>query len=266
MAMAAALKPGKIKLTKLAVKHMQNITGHIRAAVEKYHMISPGDRIAVGVSGGKDSMFLLEALSQLRTYLPGGFELGAITIDPCFNNIAGDYTLIEEFCRDRDIKYTVRRSNLYKIIFEEQQEKNPCSLCARMRRGMLHNMCLELGMNKIALGHHLDDAVQTVLMNLFYGGRLGCFSPVTWLSRKELTMIRPLIFLEEGDIRRFVVRNNIPVVKSLCPADGVTARKDTSLLIKQLEGDFPDLKAKVIGAIQRAGLDGWGLGTEDQGE
>lgn len=238
---------------------MEQLTGHVRAAIDKYRMIAPNDKIAVGVSGGKDSMYLLYALHSIQAYHGVPFELTAITIDPQFGGQAGDYRAVSAFCQEKGIPYIIRRTDLSKIIFEEGREDSPCSLCARMRRGMLHNLCVEHGLNKIALGHHLDDAVQTFLMNLFYGGKVGCFAPVTWLSRKQLTMIRPLIFCQEADIRRQANRLSLPIVKSLCPVDGVTARKDTANLIRQLEQQFPDLRAKIIGAMQRGNIDRWGL-------
>ena len=236
---------------------MEKLTGHVRAAIDKYNMIAENDRIAVGVSGGKDSMYLLYALSSIRSYYPRKFELCAVTIDPCFDGKEGDYSAVSELCEKLGIAYTIKRSNLAEVIFGGGLEGSPCSMCARMRRGMLHNFCVEEGYNKIALGHHLDDAVQTFLMNLFYGGKIGCFSPVTWLSRKKLTLIRPLLFCEENAVRRNAARLQLPIVKSLCPVDGITARKDTELLIKNLEKQFPDLKSKVIGAMQRGDVDGW---------
>lgn len=236
---------------------MQKIIGKVRAAVEHYQLIEEGDRIAVGVSGGKDSLFLLCALAELSRYYPKHFTVTAVTADPCFGGEETDFSAIEALCREREIPYYIKRTNLGTVIFEERKEKNPCSLCAKMRRGILHNTCVELGLNKIALGHHADDAVQTLLMNLFYGGKIGCFSPKSYLSRKNLTMIRPLVFCEEREIENAAARMHLPVVKSGCPADGVTARQDTSELISQLERDFPDLKAKLQGAMQRAGLDGW---------
>ena len=238
---------------------MRSLTGHVRAAIDKYNMIAPGDHIAVGISGGKDSMFLLHALSELRRYHSASFSLTGITIDPGFSNQEADYSEIEKFCADREIAYIIKRTSLAKVIFEDNKESSPCSLCARMRRGMLHNLCVENGFNKIALGHHLDDAVQTFFMNLLYGGKIGCFSPVTYLSRKDLTMIRPLIFCEETQIRSSVARLKIPVVKSACPVDGISARKDSADFIKTLEKDFPDIKSKIMGAMQRADLDKWGL-------
>ena len=241
---------------------MSELTGHVRAAADQYQMIAPGDRIAVAVSGGKDSMYLLYALLSLKRYYPKPFELTAVTIDPGFNGQEGDYSAVTAFCTEQGIRHIIKHSDLYQTIFEEHRPTSPCSLCARMRRGMLHNLCVQHDLNKIALGHHLDDAVQTVLMNLFYGGRIGCFSPVTFLSRKKLTMIRPLIFCEEGHIRRQANRLSLPILKSQCPVDGITARKDTADLIQKLERDFPDLKAKLIGAIQRGGINGWQKGSE----
>lgn len=237
---------------------MQDLMGHVRAAVDKYKLIDEGDRIAVGVSGGKDSMYLLYALSMMRRYYPKNYEVVALTADPCFNGAQTDYSAIEALCKEWGIEYRIRRTDLGKIIFEDRKEENPCSLCARMRRGILHDMAKEAGCQKIALGHHFDDAVQTFLMNLFYGGKIGCFSPKSYLSRKDLYMIRPLVFCEESDIRRAVKRADLPVVKSGCPADGVTARQDTADLISTLEKQFPDLRHKVMGAMERADIDGWG--------
>lgn len=236
---------------------MQKIMGEMRAAMERYEMVEPGDRIAVGVSGGKDSLVLLCALAQLRAYYPQPFEVAALTVDPCFGGKETDYSPVAALCASLGVEYHLRRSRLGEIIFEERKEKNPCSLCARMRRGILHNMAKEAGCKKLALGHHFDDAVQTFFMNLFYGGKLACFSPKTYLSRKDLWMIRPLIFTEESEIRAAARRNALPVVKSACPADGATSRQDTAGLIADLEKQFPDLRAKVMGAMQRANLSNW---------
>lgn len=236
---------------------MKELEGRVRACIDKYNMIDNGDTVAVGVSGGKDSMLLLSALYSLSRYYPADFSVTAITADPCFNGIETDYSKIEYYCKERNIPYIIKRTRLGTIVFDEQKEKNPCSLCARMRRGILHNVCKEHGIQKLALGHHLDDAAQTVIMNLFYGGKIGCFSPKTYLSRKDLHMIRPLLFCEEADIRKAVKRNELPVVKSLCPVDGNTSRKETEEIIVSLEEKFPDLKAKIIGSIQRGHIDGW---------
>ena len=236
---------------------MRKLIGKVRGAVERYRMIEPGDKIGIGVSGGKDSLFLLCALAELSRYYPRPFSLTAITVDPCFGGRQTDFSPIGDLCERLRIPYIIERTNLGPVIFEERQERNPCSLCARMRRGILHNLCLREGCNKIALGHHKDDAVQTFMMDLFYGGKLGCFSPKSYLSRKGITLLRPLVFCEEREIRNASVRMSLPIVKSGCPVDGITARQDTRELIARLEEGFPDLKAKVLGAMQRAGLDGW---------
>ncbi|MDL2232633.1 tRNA 2-thiocytidine biosynthesis TtcA family protein [Ruminococcaceae bacterium OttesenSCG-928-L11] len=230
----------------------------IRKAVDEYEMIAAGDRIAVGVSGGKDSVALLAGLCKLRRFYPKPFDLVAVTVDPCFDNRQTDYSPIQTLCDQHDIPYVIRRSELGTIIFEERQESNPCSLCARMRRGMLHDMARETHCNKIALGHNYDDAVETFLMNLFNEGRIGCFQPVTWLSRKELTMIRPLIFAPERTVRNIVARNSLPIVKSKCPVDGKTNREEMKQWIEQMEKSrFPDLGKLVFGAIRRGHVDGW---------
>lgn len=230
---------------------------YVRAAVDKYGMIENGDKIAVGVSGGKDSLMLLWALAQLQRFYPKNFGLTAITADPCFGGKETDYAAVEKLCGKLGVKYILRRTQLGKIIFEERKEKNPCSLCARMRRGILHNMAKDAGCNKIALGHHYDDAIQTFLMNLLYGGRIGCFSPKTYLSRKNITLIRPLIFCMEKELASGARRLSLPVVKSLCPADGNTSRQTAADIISLLQKSEPDIKAKIMGAMQRAGLDGW---------
>lgn len=237
---------------------MQKLMGQMRAAMERYEMVKPGDKIAVGVSGGKDSLMLLTGLAKLRAFYPVPFSLIAITADPCFGGQETDFSAIEELCRELDVPYLIRRTRLGSIIFEERKEENPCSLCARMRRGILHEMAKENGCTALALGHHFDDAVQTFFMNLFYGGKLGCFSPKSYLSRRDLWMIRPMVFCEERDICNTAARLELPVVKSQCPADGCTSRKDTELLVAELEKQFPDLRKKVMGAMQRAGLDHWG--------
>lgn len=212
----------------------------------------------MGISGGKDSLVLLCALANMRKFLPMKYDLVAITVDPCFDNIQTDFRQVEELCRRLQIKYEIRRSQLGNIIFEQRKESNPCSLCARMRRGILHDMSKKHNCNKLALGHHFDDAVQTFFMNLFYGGKIGCFSPMSYLSRKDLYLIRPMVFCEESKVESAAQRYHLPVVKSECPVDGHTCRQSTQELIKDLEKQFPDLRRKVMGALQRADIDGWG--------
>lgn len=236
---------------------MQKLLSLVRAAVDKYNMIESGDRIAVCVSGGKDSVALLKCMAELRRFYPKSFELCAVTLDPCFFGEYGDYSEIEKLCRENNILYTVKRTDFYNVIFETRKEKNPCSLCSRMRRGLLHDTAKELGCSKIALGHHMDDAAETFLMNLFSGGRAECFSPVSYLSRKDLYMIRPLIFAFESDIERVVRKENLPIVKSNCPADENTHREEMKMLIKELEKKYPAMRQKIIGAMQTGNISNW---------
>lgn len=236
---------------------MQKLSGGMRAAVEKYQMISEGDRIAVGVSGGKDSVALLAGLCALKRYFPRRFELVAISLDPCYNNKETDYSKLQAICDQNQVEYIIKRTELAHVIFDVRREKNPCSLCSRMRRGALDDLAKENGCNKVALGHHMDDAAETFLMNLFKGGRIGCFSPVTYMSRKDLTVIRPLILMREREIAAAVERNGLPIVKSRCPVDGVTQREKTKRLITELAGEYDGLCEKIIGAMMKNGVDGW---------
>lgn len=237
---------------------MQKILGYLRKAVQNYGMISDGDRIAVGISGGKDSMALLYGLSLLRRFIGIEYEVVGLTIDPHFNGIKGDYSAAADFCTKNGIEYRIIHTQIGEIVFDVRNEKNPCSLCARMRRGALHNSAEELNCNKIALGHNLDDTVETFIMNLFTEGRIGCYSPVTLLENRNLTVIRPLVLAPEKEIRRAVRRNNIPVVKSVCPADGKTNRQRTKEFIAQMERENHGFKDRIFGALQRSGIDGWG--------
>lgn len=236
---------------------MEQISGMIRAAIDHYNMIDEGDKISVGVSGGKDSMVLLYVLSKLKNYYSHKFELVAVLIDPQFKGISMDLDIIEKFCKKINVELIIKRSNIGKIVFDDRREKNPCSLCARMRRGIIHNISVENGCNKIALGHHYDDVIQTFFMNLFNSGKIGCFSPKTYLDRKKLWLIRPMIFCPENKIKRVANKFDLPIIKSQCPADDMTSRAKTEDLLKKLEKTYPDLRAKVMGAMQRAGIDGW---------
>lgn len=236
---------------------MKKLLSLTRAAVDKYNMIEAGDKIAVGVSGGKDSLALLYALAKLRDFYPKPFSLVAITLDYQFNGIAEDYTAIEALCKKLQVEYIVRRTNLWEVIFETRKEKNPCSLCAKMRRGLLHDTAVANGCNKVALGHHLDDAAETFLMNLLNGGKIGCFSPVSYLSKKKLYLIRPLIFTYEKDVAAAARRANLPVVKSRCPMDKVSNRQNMKELLKSLEKDYPAVRKKIVGALERSHIDNW---------
>ncbi len=236
---------------------MQQILGYMRKAIIDYKMIEDGDRIAVGVSGGKDSVALLTGLARLRNFIGIQYELVAITLDPCFDQVKTDYTPIAELCRQFGIEYVLKETNIGPVIFKIREESSPCSLCARMRRGALHDVAKEHGCNKIALGHHWDDAVETFYMNLFIEARLGCFSPVTYLSRKDVTVIRPLVLAPEADIRRAVNRVGLPVVKSRCPVDGATQRQKTKDYLNDLEKINPGVKKRLFGAMVRGHISGW---------
>ena len=236
---------------------MQKLLGYIRSAVQDYNMIEDGDRIAVGLSGGKDSVALLASLAKLSSFYPKKFDLVAITLDMRFGKEDTDYSALEKLCEDLDVPYVIKRTQLAEIIFDLRKESNPCSLCARMRRGILHDTAKENGCDKLALGHHLDDVAETFMMNLLRGGTVDCFSPVTYLSRKDLYMIRPMIYARESDCARAARRGELPVVKSKCPADGVTAREQAKQLLNSLEKEYGDVRSKILGAMQRKNINGY---------
>ena len=236
---------------------MRRIVSRVRAAADDYKMIADGDKIAVGVSGGKDSLLLLKALCELKRFYPADFTIVAITLDMRFGCEDGDFSAIKEMCDSYGVEYVVKPTDLYEIIFEVRKEPNPCSLCARMRRGILHDTAKELGCNKIALGHHLDDAAETFLMNLLIESRIGCFAPVTYLSRRDITMIRPLIYVREREAEGASERVSLPVVESKCPANENTKREDVKQLIKALSEQYGDVPERIVGAMQRAGVDRW---------
>lgn len=236
---------------------MQKHCGLMRAAIDKYNMIENGDKIAVGVSGGKDSLALLKGLIEINRYYPKQYTITAIMVDPCFENNQTDYTRIEEYCKSNRIEYIIKRTELAKIVFEQNKSSSPCSLCAKMRRGILHKTAKELGCNKLALGHHSDDAAQTFLMNLFQGGSASCFRPVTYLTESDLYVIRPMIFCDEAKITSLSEREDFPVIKSRCPVDKNTERERTGALISELSKKYPDLKSKILGALQRGNISGW---------
>lgn len=235
---------------------MQQMVGKMRRCINDYHMIASGERIAVGVSGGKDSLTLLALLAELRRYDPSGFDLIAVTADM---GLGMDFTPVADYCRSIGVPYYCKRTQIGQILFDYRKEKNPCSLCAKMRRGALHELILEHGCSKIALGHHCDDAVETFLMSLFYEGRISCFEPVTYLDRTGITQIRPMLYLSERSIASFAARAQLPVVHNVCPADGSTKRQEVKELIAALRRQYPDLKTKIFGAMQRLPLAQWGV-------
>ena len=201
-------------------KAMQRLCGLMRKAVQDYEMISPGDRVMVGVSGGKDSVALTVGLAMLKQYIGFDYDVVAVTLDPQFDHQPMDYTALQALFARYGVPYEIRRTEIGPIVFEYRQEKNPCALCAKLRRGALHTAAQELGCNKVALGHHLDDAVETFYMNLWREGRIGCFSPVTYLSRRDLTLIRPMLLATEYEVQCAVREAGLPIVKSRCPVLG----------------------------------------------
>lgn len=244
------------------IKALNDFTGCVRCAVDDYGMINDGDRVAVGVSGGKDSMLLLAALRQLQSYYPKRFELGAITIELGFEGM--DFTPVKRFCEERGIEYTCVKTDIKEVVFDVRQEDNPCSLCAKMRRGALNNTLRERGMNKLALGHHFDDAVETFMMSLLFEGRLSCFQPVTYLDRSGVTQIRPLIYAGEQRIANLAAALELPIVENPCPQDKTSKRYEIKQLLKSMCGEYPDMKTKVFGAMQRLPLPGWAPGAHDR--
>ena len=238
------------------MEHIKRILSYTRRAIDDYQMLSPGDKVAVGVSAGKDSLTLLCAMAELRRFYPIPFELVAVTVDMGFEG-GMDFTPIQKLCDELNVPYHIFPTEISHIIFDVRQEKNPCSLCAKMRRGALHNAAKELGCNTVALGHHFDDAVETLMLNLFFEGRIGCFSPVSYLSRTELKLIRPLLYLPEKDVRYFASKAELPVVKSSCPADGNTEREEMKKLLADLDRKHNGLRYRIFGAMQRGEIDGF---------
>jgi len=242
----------------MARRGLEGLLSPVRAAVQQYDMILPGERVAVGVSGGKDSMVLLALLAQLKRFYPaGGFSLTAITLDPCFGGEETDYSAITELCNSRGITHVVERTDLWDIVFNKRSEPNPCSLCARMRRGALHRVAQEADCGVVALGHHKQDAAETLLMNMFAGGSIDCFSPCSELTRRGLRLIRPMIYLDECDIAAAARREELPIVKSRCPVDGHTHRQEVKELMAELEVKYGPLPDKLVGAMQKAGISKW---------
>ncbi len=229
----------------------QELLGKVRAAVDKYGMIPSGGSVAVGISGGKDSLCALYALSRLREFHPSGFAVKAISADMFFHGKATDFSAVTAFCEQLGVEHIIRPTRLYEVIFEERKESNPCSLCSRMRRGILHAEAKAAGCDIVALGHHADDAAETVMMNLLRGGRFEGLPPRSYLDRRDITVIRPLIFCSEALCSRAAKELDFPVVKSGCPVDGDTERAKVRRLIEQLASDYPDIKTKLTGAAER---------------
>ncbi len=234
---------------------MKRLLSFVRRAVDDYNMIDDGDKIAVGVSGGKDSIALLLALAAMRRFYPKKYEVYAVSIDMGFEGF--DLSPIQKLCDEANVEYKIVKTDIAKIIFDVRKEPNPCSLCAKMRRGALHAAATELGCNKVALGHHYDDAVETFMMNMFFEGRLGCFSPVSYLSNRQITLIRPLLYAQEKDVLYFMRKREIPIVKNPCPEDHATERENMKNLLAELEQNNKGLRHRIFTAMCRAEIDGF---------
>ena len=239
------------------MNEMKRLLSFVRRAVDDYGMIEDGDKIAVGVSGGKDSLALLAALSEMRRFYPKKYEVVAITIDMGFEG--ADFAPVREYCEALGVKYVVEKTDIAKIIFDVRKESNPCSLCAKMRRGSLHAAAVREGCNKVALGHHYDDAVETFMMNLFFEGRLGCFSPKSFLSNRKITLIRPLLYATEKDVNYFANKRALPVLASLCPEDKQTERENMKNLLSQIERGNKGVKHRIFNAMCKGEIDGFKL-------
>ena len=224
---------------------MQKILGYLRKACEEYNLIEEGDKICVGISGGKDSLILLSALARFQKFSPKRFGLEAVAVD--LTNGKNDYSSIQNFCNELEVNLTIVPSNVFEVVFEIRKEKNPCSLCANMRRGILNSTAKSLGCNKVALGHHKDDMIETFLISLFFEGRLSTFKPISYLSNTDLYVIRPLIYCDEEEIIKQA--NTVPVLENICPADKHTERENAKSILKQLNNLYPNCKEKIFNAI-----------------
>lgn len=234
---------------------LQQLYSYTRRAIDDYQMIQAGDKIALGISGGKDSLTLLYALAGLRHFYPQPFELIGVSVDLGWNNI--DFEPIKQLCQELHVEYHIVSTDISDIVFNQRKETNPCSLCAKMRKGALNEAMKKLNCNKIAYAHHKDDMVETMLMSLIYEGRWHTFSPVTYLDRMDITVIRPLMYMTESDVICFTKENHLQIMKSPCPVDGYTKREDTKQLLKELQQKYPDVKSRMFTAIERSNMQGW---------
>ena len=234
---------------------MQRILSYIRKAVDDYNMIENGDKIAVGLSGGKDSITLLMGLKALQRFYPKKFEVIAISVNPGFEFFNSEF--LKKTCDDIGVQYVEEESHIKEIVFDIRNEKNPCSLCANLRRGILNSTAIREGCKKIALGHNEDDVLETFFLNLLYGGNINTFAPTSYMDRSKITLIRPLIYAPEKSIKTFVKKNNIEVMPKCCPMDGVSKREDMKKLIWKFQKEIPNVKANIYGAIKRGNIKGW---------
>ncbi len=234
---------------------LQRLLSYTRKAVDEYSMIQEGDHIAVGISGGKDSLTLLYALHGLKRFYPQKFELSAVTVDVGFENF--NLEPIQNLCKELEVPYKVVKSDIYDILFHVRQESNPCSLCAKMRKGALNEAVKEMGCNKVAYAHHKDDIIETMLLSLIFEGRFYSFSPKTYLDRMDLTVIRPMMFVDEMEVIGFRNKYSLPVVKGKCPVDGHTKRQYAKELLRELNKEHPGTKERMFHAILTGNIKGW---------
>ena len=239
---------------------LQRVLSLVRKACDDYEMINEGDKIAIGISGGKDSLTLLYALSHLRRFYPKHFEVVAVTVDLGFNNL--DLSKISKLCESLNVTYHIEKTDIYDVIFNVRKESNPCSLCAKMRKGALNDAMKKIGCNKIAYAHHKDDVIDTMLLSLIYEGRFHTFSPVTYLDRTDLTVIRPLIYMNESDVIGFVNKYDVPVVKSPCPVDKKTKREYVKDIVKEINKETPGVRNRMFAAIKDSNIKGWNKSGE----
>lgn len=237
------------------MKELQRILSFTRRAVDDYEMIKEGDKIAVGVSSGKDSLTLLTALAEMRRFYPKRYEICAITVDMGFEG--ADFSPIARYCENLNVEYRVAKTEIAKIIFDVRKESNPCSLCSKMRRGVLNSEAKAMGCNSVALGHHFDDAVETFMMNIFFEGRLGCFSPVTYLSQSDINVIRPLIYAKESDVLYFSRHTDLPIIESSCPENHATEREKMKELLRKIEAENKGLRHRIFSAMCKGEIDGF---------
>lgn len=234
---------------------MQRILSYLRKTIENYHLINEGDKIAVGLSGGKDSFTLLMALKALQRFYPASFDLIAVSVDPGFEFFKPDF--LKQKCKELDVPLFIEESHIKEIVFDIRKEKNPCSLCANLRRGILNSVAIRENCNKIALGHNQDDALETFFMNFLYAGNLSTFAPISYMDRSKITLIRPLIDTPEKEIKKFAKRAHIEVMPKVCPMDGISKREDMKNMILDLEKKIPTIRSNMVGAIKRSHINGW---------
>lgn len=234
---------------------MQKILSYLRKAIEHYNMIEEGDKIAVALSGGKDSITLLKGLKALQRFYPNHFELIAISVNPGFEFF--DSSFLEKTCEEIGVEYIEAKSDIKEIVFDIRKEKNPCSLCANLRRGILNSTAIEHGCNKLALGHNEDDVLETFFLNMLFAGNLSTFAPVSYMDKSKITLIRPLIYASEKEIKKFIKREKITVMNKNCPMDGISKREFMKDLLYKLSLEIPNVRANLMGAIKRANINGW---------